>query len=149
MEAALTLSAKASHDMLLAPPQGLGNVTEWAKSQSCRERVRAVDIPWPKSLLDALISTGERQEEVRGARREQRELNKIEMQIAVVNAGAAFWTDALTWGKERGLLTPTELGVLGVIAAGRTPTERQSSSAFGALSKLRSEGYTGELRHTS
>lgn len=149
MEAALTLAAEVSNDVLVAPPLGLRNVTEWAKHQACWERVRVLDIAWPESFLDELISTEERQEEARGARREQRELNGIEMQIAVVNAGAAFWTDALAWGRERGLLTPTELGVLRVMAMGRTPTERQSSRAFGALSKLQSEGYTGELRHTS
>ena len=54
---------------------------------------------------------------------------------------------ALAWGKERGLLTPTEIGVLGVAAnpAGRTPTERQASRAVKALSKLQAEGYAGEL----
>ena len=145
MEAALTLAAEVSHDTLIGPPQGLSNVTEWAKNQACWERVRRVDIAWPGSFLDELISTEERQEEVRGARREQRELNGIEMQIAVVNAGPAFWTDALAWGRDRGLLTPTELGILRVVVVGKTPSEKQSSRAVEALNKLRLEGYTGEL----
>ena len=149
MEEALTLAAEVSHDALIGPPQGLSNVTEWAKNQACWERVRRVDIAWPGSFFDELISTEERQEEARGARREQRELNGIEMQIAVVNAGSAFWTDVLAWGRDRGLLTPTELGVLGVVAAGRTPSEKQSTKAVEALSKLQSEGYTGELRPDS
>ena len=150
MEAALTLAAEVSHDMLIGPPQGLSNVTEWAKNQACWERVRRVDIAWSGSFLDELISTEERQEEVRGARREQRELNGIEMQIVIVNAGSAFWTDALAWGSPRGpALTPTELGILRVVAAGRTPSEKQSTKALEALSKLQSEGYTGELRPDS
>ena len=146
MEAALTLAAEKSHDVLIDPPQGLRNVTEWAKNQACWERVRTVVIAWPGSFWDELVSTEERQEEARGARREQRELNGIEMQIAVVNAGSGFWTDVLAWGRDRGLLTPTELGILRVVAAGRTPSERQSSRAVEALSKLQSEGYTGDLR---
>ena len=44
MEAALTLAAEASHHVLVTPPQGLSNLTEWAKNQSCWERVRSVDI---------------------------------------------------------------------------------------------------------
>ena len=50
-------------------------------------------------------------------------------------------------GHERGLLTTTEVGVLGVAATptGRTPTERQASRAVEALIKLQSEGYTGDL----
>ena len=145
MEAALTLASEASHDVLVAPPQGLSNVTEWAKNQACWERVRVLDIAWPGSFLDELISTEERQDEARGARREQRELNSIGMQIAVVNAGSAFWADALAWGRDRGLLTPTEFGILRVVAEGKTPSERQSSRAVEALDKLRFEGYTGEL----
>ena len=149
MEAALTLAAEKSHDVLIDPPHGLRNVTEWAKKQACWECVRNVDVSWPASFWDELISTEERQEEARGARREQRELNGIERQIAVVNAGAAFWTDVLAWGRERGLLTPTELGILGVVVAGKTPSERQSSRVIEALSKLQSEGYTGDLRSGS
>ena len=149
MEAALTLAAEAAHDVLVAPPQGLSNVTEWAKNQACWERVRRVGIAWPKSLLGELISTEERQDEASAARRVQRELNGIEMQIAVVNAGSAFWSEALAWGRDRGLLTSTELGILGVMAVGRMPSERQSSRAVEALNKLQLEGYTGELPHPS
>ena len=67
------------------------------------------------------------------------------MQIAVVSAGTAFWTDVLAWGSERRLLTPTELGILRVVAVGKAPSERQSSRAVETLNKLQSEGYTGEL----
>ena len=145
LEEALTLAAEASHHALIVPPQGLSNVTEWAKNRSCWERVRLVDIAWPGSFLDELTSTEERQEETREARREQRELNAIEIQIAVVNAGAAFWTDALAWGRDRELLTSTEVGILRMMALGKAPSERQSSRAVETLNKLQLEGYTGEL----
>ena len=145
MKEALTLAAEASYGVLVAPPQGLSNVTEWAKNQACWERVRKIGIAWPESFLGELMSTEERRDEARGARREQRELNGIEMQIAVVKAGPGFWTDALAWAKDRGLLTPKELDLLRVAAAGKAPSERQSSGAVEALRKLQSEGYTGEL----
>lgn len=67
------------------------------------------------------------------------------MQTTVVNAGPVSWTGALAWGRDRGLLTPTELGILREVAVGKTPSERQSSRAVEALNKLRLEGYTGEL----
>ena len=74
-------------------------------------------------------------------------LNRVEMQIAVVGAEPAFWTDALAWGRERGLLTSAEAGMLGVLAnaAGRALTERQAAGAVEVLSRLQSEGYAGEL----
>ena len=147
MDDALITAAKSVHDVLIDPPAWTSNVTEWAKKQVCWERVSDLDIAWPEPFLVDLISTDERKNAARGARREQRELNSVEMQIAVVNAGHAFWADTLSWGNERELLTPTEVGVLGLLAnpAGKIPTERQVSRAVEALRKLQIEGYAGEL----
>ena len=147
MTSALVAVAGAVHDVLVAPPSGISNVTEWAKKQACWNRISELAIAWPQPFLDYLISTEQRHDTVRAARRDQRQLNSVEAQIAVVNAGPAFWSDVLAWGTERGLLTPTELGVLGVVAspAGKAPTERQASKAVEALNKLQSEGYAGEL----
>ena len=144
---ALTKVAKTVHGVLVNPEPGISNVTEWAKKQACWNRVVELDITWSRPFLDGLISTVERRDAARGARREQRVLNGIETQIAVVNAGPAFWADVLEWGSKRGFLTPTEAGVLRVTAnrKGRTPTERQCCKAVDVLSKLQSEGYTGEL----
>ena len=147
MDDALITAAKSVHDVLIDPPAWTSNVTEWAKKQVCWKRVSDLDIAWPEPFLVDLISTDERKNAARGARREQRELNSVEMQIAVVNAGHAFWADTLSWGNERELLTPTEVGVLGLLAnpAGKIPTERQVSRAVEALRKLQIEGYAGEL----
>lgn len=147
MGPALIVVAESVHHVLVAPPAGIRNVTEWAKKQACWNRVSDLVIAWPRPFLNDLISTDERRDAARSARREQRQLNSVEAQIAVVNAGPAFWAAALAWGKERGLLTPTEVGVLSVAAtpAGRSPTERQASRAVEALGKLQAEGYGGEL----
>ena len=125
-------------------------MTEWAKNQACWERVCVTVVNWmaPCRFWDELISTEERQRGgTRSARREQRELNGIEAQIAVVKAGPGFWENALVWGTERRLLTPTEEGVLRVAVnrTGKTPTEKQCVRAVEALRKLQAEGYTGEL----
>lgn len=146
---ALTKVAETVHGVLINPAPGISNVTEWAKKQACWNRVSELDISWPQPFLDDLISTDERRDATRGARREQRVLNGIETQIVVVNAGPAFWADVLEWGSKRGLLTPTELGVLRTLTAGRPPSERQSTKAVEALSKLQSAGYTGELLSAS
>lgn len=147
MGPAVIVVAESVHGILVAPPAGIRNVTEWAKKQACWNRVSDLVIAWPRPFLNDLISTDERRDAARSARREQRQLNSVEAQIAVVNAGPAFWAAALAWGKERGLLTPTEVGVLSVAAtpAGRSPTERQASRAVEALGKLQAEGYGGEL----
>lgn len=147
METAVVRAAEAAHEVLIDPPEGLRNVTEWAKKQACWERVRALDVSWPQPFLEELISREEHRDASRRSRREQKQLNSIETQIAVVEAGPSFWTDVLDWADRRGLLTPTEAGVIRV-ATGRTgkaPTERQCVRAVEALRKLQSEGYPGEL----
>ena len=147
MAPALVTVAESVHEVLVAPPSGISNVTEWAKKQACWNRVTDLHIAWARPFLNDLISTDARRDAARSARREQRELNKVQALIAVVNAGPAFWSTALAWGTKRGLLTPTEVGILSVAAdpAGRTPTERQALRAVEALGKLQSEGYAADL----
>ena len=109
LDEAVAIAAEQVHEVLVQPHAGISNVTEWAKKQACWERVRNLVIDWPDRFIQGLISTQEQRDTARTARREQRELNGIEAQIAVVNAGGQFWADALTWGRTRRVLTPTRL----------------------------------------
>ncbi len=143
----IATAAERVHDVLTDPPEGMRNVTEWAKKQACWHRASGIHVEWPSELRDALVSVEDRQGAARTARREQRQLNRMEAQIAVVNAGGDFWARTLAWGQERGLLSPMELGVLRA-AAGvpqRMPTGKQSAKALDALAKLHSSGYRAEL----
>ena len=151
LDEAVALVAEQVHEVLVHPPAGISNVTEWAKKQGCWERVRNLAIHWPDEFVRGLISAEEQRDTARTARREQRELNGIEAQIAVVNAGGQVWSNALEWGKTRRLLTPTETGILGVAARvpGRAPTEKQSSRAIEILGKLHAEGYSEQLPTSS
>jgi len=47
MEKALAHVAKVVHDILVEPPSGIRNVTEWAKKQACWERVKVLEVEWP------------------------------------------------------------------------------------------------------
>lgn len=135
------------HGVLVDPPTGISNVTEWAKKEGCWDRVRMVSVALPPMLGDELISVEEQKDAARDARRDQRQLNGIEAQIAVVSAGSEFWEDVLKWGRSRELLTPTECGILEVATRmpQRTPTEKQSAKAIEVLGKLQSEGYQAAL----
>ena len=147
MEKALAMVAEEVHHVLISPPQGISNVTEWAKKEFCWVRVQELDVTWPAAFMDELVTSEEAREWGRHAKRDQRELNGIQAQIAVVQAGPDFWDEALAWGKERRVLSPTDMGVLRVAAdrVGRTPTDKQSLRAIDALRRLQSEGFTGVL----
>ena len=116
------------------------------KEAACWHRVSELVIAWPQAFFNDLISTVDRRYAARSARRDQRELNSVEPRLRWSTLVPRFWAAALAWGKERKLLTPTEVGVLGVAGglAAKTPTERQASRAVEALRKLQAEGYAGE-----
>lgn len=139
---ALVLAAKASHDVLIDPPAGMSNVTEWAKQQACWSRVSALDILWPRAFVRELMTHEEEQEEQSDAEKDQRLLNGIEAQTVVVRAGGPLWRTLKEWGVSRRLLTPTEASILDVAASipNRVPSEKQCLIAIEALKKMHQEG---------
>ncbi len=147
MESALALAAYEVHEVLISPPDHMRNVTEWAKKQACWQGARSQDVNWPEGFLDELFSVEEKQAAARSAKRSQRELNGLEAQIEVVQAGPGFWSDALQWDNAHQVLSPKETGV--IQAATRVPeqmpSDKQSLLILAALRRLQSEGYPKEL----
>lgn len=142
LEQALRVIAEAAHEVIVNPVAGIRNVTEWAKQQACWSRVSALKIDWPGAWLGELIS-GDEQDDIRkSARKDQKMLNGIEAQMAVVKAGGELWRSVKEWGMDKGLLTPTEAGILDAAAsaAARPPTEKQCLKVCEILKKLHSEG---------
>ena len=84
---ALVVSAKAVHDVIIDPPDGMRNVTEWAKQQACWSKVKRLRVDWPEALkADWSVQTSEPKRRV-AAKKDQQMLNGIEAQVAVVEAG--------------------------------------------------------------
>ena len=139
---ALVVSAKAVHDVIVDPPAGMRNVTEWAKQQACWHRVMSLQVAWPDSLETELISSAERDEVKRTAVKDQKMLNGIEAQTIVVQAGSALWSDVKVWGMSKGLLSPDDQGILDVAISipAKVPSENQSLRIIEILRRLREEG---------
>lgn len=142
MGEAIALVAEAVHDVLVSPPAGISNVTEWAKQQACWARVKAIDVEWPAAWLDELIGKDHVKAGKRDGIKDQKLLNGIEAQSIVVSAGGQLWEQLSGWGQSRKLLSPTELGILRVAASipMKIPSEKQCLKAIESLRKLRSEG---------
>lgn len=142
MGAALALVAEAVHEVLVSPPTGISNVTEWAKQQACWARVKALEIDWPEAWLGELIGKDRIKEGKRAGIKDQKLLNGIEAQSVVVSAGGQLWEQLSAWGQSRKLLSPTELGILRVAASVpmKIPTEKQCLKVIESLRKLRAEG---------
>ena len=144
---ALVASAKAVHDVIIDPPDGMRNVTEWAKQQACWNNVKHLHVIWPEVLETELVSSGERKEVVRAAKKDQKMLNGIEAQTVVVQAGPTLWNEVKVWGMSKGLLSPDDQGILDVAKSvpAKIPTEKQSLRTVEILRRLREEGCQLEI----
>lgn len=147
---ALVISSKSVHDVIVDPPEGMRNVTEWAKQQACWHRVMRLHVLWPETLETELVSSSERGDAKRAAVKDQRMLNGIEAQMAVVQAGSALWSDVKVWGVSKGLLSATEQGILDVAMSipSKVPSEKQSVRTIKILQRLREEGCPLEIELT-
>ncbi len=139
---ALTVAATTVHNVIVDPPASHRNVTEWAKQQACWNRVERLRVKWPASLEQELLTDEEVISNKRAAAKDQRELNGIEAQTAVVSAGAEFWKSLKQWGVDEGMLSPTDAGVLDVASAvpAKLPSEKQSLRTMKILKRLQDAG---------
>lgn len=142
MQVALAVVAEQVNNVLINPPAGVKNVTEWAKQPACWTRVQALRIPWPAAWRTELLTRDEQEQLEQDGIRDQKMLNGIEAQTAVVSAGPGIWRELKDWAVERRLLSQKELEIL-EFAAGMPrnyPSEKQSLVIVKALEKLRGEG---------
>ena len=139
---ALTIGAKAVHEVIVDAPEGTRNVTEWAKQQACWNRVMNISVQWPKALDSELVSSAEMSESKRVGVKDQRMLNGIEAQTVVVKAGTDLWKEVKAWGIPTGLLSRTDMGILDVASSvpAKIPSEKQSLRAINILRRLHEEG---------
>lgn len=139
---ALLLSAKLANNVIVNPPAGMRNVTEWAKQQACWDRVASAEVVWPSQWLSELLTRDEQKEKNSSAVKDQKVLNGIEAQTAVVKAGGATWHSVKEWGVSRSLLSPTDVGILEVCGCvpDKIPSEKQCLRVLETLARLRSEG---------
>lgn len=145
---ALRLAAARVRDVITSPESPYANVTEWAKQPLCWTRVQALQIAWPPELSSALVTREEQKSSARSAVKEQRVLNGIEAQGAVVRAGGEFWRQVHKWALANRVLSGRELDALGI--AGRMPqllpTEKQCQTVMLALARVRAEGCPLDVR---
>jgi hypothetical protein len=143
LTAALTIVSERVHTVIMGDQAEVPNPLEWAKQQACWNRVKQLEIAWPKGWFETLLTQEEIKDDQRTSIKEQRMLNGIQAQTAVIKAGAEFWKAARTWGLGHDLLSGAEAGILEVSASlpNRLPTEKQCIRSIEIIHKLHMEGY--------
>ncbi len=147
MESSLARIAEKVHEVLINPPDGISNVTEWAKKEACWVEIGKLKIDWPSDFIDRLISADDKKELDRSARKDQKVLSGIDAQVAVVKAGQEFWKKVALWGRDKGLLSFTEDRLFSSIHKNPSwvPSDWQSKKILQVYQRLWEEGFNEEI----
>ena len=142
-EVQIVATAKRVFDVLVNPPQGFQNVTEWCKKEQCWRAVDELTIPMSTGVLSELVDPGANRTDRIDGQRQQEVDNRINAQIQVVNLGKAYWISLGRYGREKRLLSQeqTKLVVLAERMPAVVPTEHQSSKLLEIKAMIEAEGF--------
>jgi len=144
LEKAIEVIAAFVNEDLTAPPQGISNISEWAKKEACWTRIqsRIATLRLPQEFLDELVSNEEVKQERKQARKTQKIDDGISQQVKVLQIGASEWTRILREGTRLKILTEKDMGVLRIAQQipSKLPTEGQSAVLMDILEKAAAEG---------
>ena len=142
----LAVIACAVNGNITHPPQGISNISEWAKKEGCWTRlcdhVHAISAELPDAFWHGLLSADDYKHEANSARQTQKIDNGIEAQRQVFAIPPAAWHALSVQMKSKHLLSTKELEVLGIAAQmpSKIPSEAQSRVLVSILQKCREEG---------
>lgn len=144
LQDALMVAARAANDVITHPPDGIRNMSEWAKKQGCWGRLKGMTLDYDPSFERALTDPGQAQSVVRAARQSAQLSTGVEAQKEVFALGSKYWDTISSWGQSRRLLPPKEAGILQTCASIplRIPSERQCIIALGIRSRLEEAGFS-------
>ncbi|HEX7854732.1 MAG TPA: AIPR family protein [Sphingobium sp.] len=142
----LAAIAGAVNDDITHPPQGISNISEWAKKEGCWTRLcdhaDTISADLPDAFWISLVSPEENKHEAKSARQTQKIDNGIEAQRQVFGISPDIWSELSAQMNAKRLLTAKEVGVLGIASQMPTkiPSEAQSRILLAILEKGRLEG---------
>jgi hypothetical protein len=140
---ALLIAAATSAQVIVSPPSGVRNMSEWAKKQACWAEVKGTTLSYDDDFDSCLIEPDQARAEVRHARADRTMVSGIEAQIRVTTAGPAFWADLLLWGRSNRKLSEREVKTLEICSSypRKIPTDFQCQQAVSVLERLTEEGF--------
>lgn len=98
---------------ILTPPQGMTNVGEWSKKETCWEKIRQLSVPCTQQIEQWIVS----KEEFKKAKADGKKLGMqddgISLQKTVLDlTSGGYWAALLKWPKTTELLLPAERNLL-------------------------------------
>lgn len=147
LESTIATVAKFANDDIIKPPQGISNISEWCKKESCWTRIKSnasfIEKKLSSDFFNTLISIDERIENEKNAKKTQRIDSGIDIQRRIVAIPANEWSSIHSVMSENGLLTPKEDNVLKIamLIPKKIPNEQQSAVLLDIIDRLTKEGY--------
>lgn len=119
-------------------------VTEYCKRKETWEAYKGVQYSLSKEFIEDLTETEEIISQANSARKEQKEINDITLEVEVVNLGSKYWRELLDEGEKRGLLSYRDSSFLTVAAemetTGKLPSQLQAKEIMAIRARLDKEG---------
>lgn len=143
LKVSILLSGELAQKIIITPPDGIKNYSEWAKKTLCWQRLSEAKLPLSDAFKSVIISSELADENVREVKANNTLDNSLSIELEVFNLGANFWGEAKNWAKERGMLTPRENSIIEICAAipRKIPSSKQCMIALEVLKKLQAEGF--------
>ena len=146
MQEAIEVVSKFVSDDLIDPPQGISNVTEWAKKEACWDRLKGrlseMSRLLPENFKEELVPLKEVIAKKKQAKKKQKIDNGIDAQKRVLEISANNWYKIKVLGESKKLFSNKELGVLKIASQipSKLPSEKQCMILMEVLEKSDSEG---------
>lgn len=142
----LRKTAKFVNDDISSPPQGISNISEWCKKDSCWERLQekipSLQKEIDQTFFDTLVSLDTVKIEQKDAKNTQKIDNGIDAQTKVLEVPTQKWSRIRQLGLQRRFLSEKEAGIIRIAEQipQKIPTEKQSEVLIAVLEKAESEG---------
>jgi hypothetical protein len=142
----------AVNDDIIHPPQGISNISEWAKKDGCWTRLLgkldAIAEGLSTEFWSSLSAQDDTKFEAKTAKQTQRIDNGIEVQAQVIGIPGKVWFDLCKQMTARRMLTSKEIGVMNVASQlpGKVPSEKQCAVLMEILEKARQDGLYAKQR---
>lgn len=146
LEKTLGVVSKAVNDIIVKPPAGISNISEWCKRESCwtkiEERIGDIESLLPEAFWDELLSSEQLTYEIKDSRQTQKIDNGIEAQRRVLNIKPDKWATIHRGMAAKNLLSEKEIGILNIAMQmpRKIPTEKQCIVLLETLTKAIAEG---------
>lgn len=145
LEEQLKITTKEVYHFITRDDRPTLNVTEWCKKEACWTRAKKENWNISEKFLMTLVTKNFSDEGKQQANREQRLNNELNAELEVIQLGADYWKNILMWAKDKKILLPMEIDILGVASSfnitGKMPTAKQCKRLMLIKEKVKLEGF--------